>query len=501
MAGASSEASYVNIGIAEASSRPIIESEIQAVEAIGDSDEFCGLEKKECDEIMEHLKNNPGLVVKSLGPEGQIVLHVAVMAGETKKPKPPAFKPTVKGFSQAANDSDWYLALESQDCKALMSLLQENPFLLAQTGPEGWTVLHAAAHRGCLQLLDQVLDLFKDKVQFVDEMSGVKITLDELLEAKCGEFKATAGQMAWFACPRQVWAALEYSLLTFEGNFQSLTQRSDSDASQHLRDKLVEIMQGEPSKKAFESLEERYQSDKNYNFVLERKELQLHYAWENAFMLKREVVDYTKTIIDGCQELGPTESVEVLTYLFQLHNAQGQTLFHLAALDGSMMHLVPLVPQGAAYKGCLNTKDARGWTVLHYAASTGFDWILEEFLTDERVDVNTRTEVRGKMECGLTPLHLAILHNRASSVEVLLQYPKIDVHALHFRYIQCGYELQGPPKNVYTTKRKFYWSPLQLAAVMGLSDVVRTLLASEVRPTYSCTKAMCPYFLKVLNSI
>lgn len=63
-------------------------------------------------------------------------------------------------------------------------------------------------------------------------------------------------------------------------------------------------------------------------------------------------------------------------------------------------------------------KDVRGWIVLYYVVFIGFDWILEEFLMDEWVDVNIRIEVCGKMECGLMFLYLVILYNCVSSVEV-----------------------------------------------------------------------------------
>jgi len=397
----------------------------------------------------------------------------------------------VKGFSEAAADSAWYLALERQDCKALMALLEENPCLMAQTGPKGWTVLHAAAHRGCLQLLEQVRSLCDNaQLQFVDEGSGIKVAWDDLLGAKCGTFEAEAHHMAWFTCTREVWRGLRYGGIGI-GSFSG-TRQSSRDASQHMTDKLVEIMQREDVEEAFELfLKEKYQVDPDYNFVLDRKELQFHYACGQL------ALKYLGTIVDGCID-GRSEHdaqvVSLLTYLFQLHNAQGQTPLHVALAYGNFYRIWHMLPRGDARKGCLNAKDVRGWTVLHCAAATKDHFALElQVLHDERVEVNERTPAEDGdkiMEAGMTALHLAILHKDVKSVELLLQCPRTDVNALLYRCILCGYERMCEEEAGRNEFRRLYWSPLHLAAFMGQTVVVRALFRSNVRLCTSHKKGM-----------
>ena len=72
--------------------------------------------------------------------------------------------------------------------------------------------------RGCLKLIDQVFDLFKDKCRFVDEEEGIELSLQDLLKAESicrskgnfgrtyddsvneegiGEARLTAAEYAW----------------------------------------------------------------------------------------------------------------------------------------------------------------------------------------------------------------------------------------------------------------------------------------------------------------
>ena len=89
------------------------------------------------------------------------------------------------GLVEAPLRSAWSRALEWADCKQLMNLLEENPWWVVQKGKGGITVLHAAAIRGCLKLLDQVFDLFQgDDDRFVDEREGIDLSLQELCKAK-----------------------------------------------------------------------------------------------------------------------------------------------------------------------------------------------------------------------------------------------------------------------------------------------------------------------------
>ena len=139
------------------------------------------------------------------------------------------------GLVEAPLGSAWRAALYMADCKQLMELLEENPCLVVQKGKGGFTVLHAAAMRGCLKLLDQVFELFQvereptelhviyidgcwelgnedfDLIQdkdwrFVDEREGIELSLWELYKAKScygreekiGAAGLTTAELAWW---------------------------------------------------------------------------------------------------------------------------------------------------------------------------------------------------------------------------------------------------------------------------------------------------------------
>ena len=91
----------------------------------------------------------------------------------------------IVGLVKAPLGSTWLAALDNADCKQLMNLLEENPCRVVQKGKRGVTVLHAAAMRGCLKLLDQVFDLFQgDNHLFVDKTEGINLSLQEPCKAK-----------------------------------------------------------------------------------------------------------------------------------------------------------------------------------------------------------------------------------------------------------------------------------------------------------------------------
>ena len=92
------------------------------------------------------------------------------------------------GLKIENKNTEWYEALLVNDCKSLMEQLHGNGSLVVQTGYNGCTVLLAAARRGCTPLVDQVMDLFKDRAgHFItgkDQTKILRSPLHNLFQAK-----------------------------------------------------------------------------------------------------------------------------------------------------------------------------------------------------------------------------------------------------------------------------------------------------------------------------
>ena len=110
--------------------------------------------------------------------------HVDVISCERRQLASEVPMRKVVGLVEAPPGSPWLKALDSVDCKQFMNLLQVNPCQVVQKSKAGFTVVHAAAMRGCLKLLDQVFDLLEDNDRFVDEEEGIEVSLQELLKAE-----------------------------------------------------------------------------------------------------------------------------------------------------------------------------------------------------------------------------------------------------------------------------------------------------------------------------
>ena len=394
------------------------------------------------------------------------------------------------GLVEAPRGSPWSEALDSADCNQLMHLLEENPCRVVQKSKAGFTVLHAAAMRGCLKLLDQVFDLFEDNYQFVDKEEGIEVSLQELLKAETNldnaeKARLTAFELAWWSMGD--YECLEYLLegerrsgtfLSYQSKIfaSSIGSEVDDEESSPLQLLLLEVLEHHRSFLS-DRMRSSFEEDVEYNFVADCEELRFHEACKHLSVYREDHKDYIKyveAVIGGCVEKGPA----VLRYLFQHRNAQGQTPLHVALKSNFGFKLVRLIPGGELGQEnveCLNMRDSRGWTALHYASVEGNLSDLDILLEDERVDVNATVESTSgtNWECTeATPLHLAVINNNSKAVERLLQDPRTDVNALFHRIIyfddslcvsRLGYDL-------------YRWTALQLAAMAGLPEVVKVLM-------------------------
>jgi hypothetical protein len=362
--------------------------------------------------------------------------------------------------------------------------------------------------RGCLKLLDQVFDLFKDKNQFVDEEEGIEVSLQELLKAETNlenaeKGRLTAFELAWWSMgdyrcrhylvkgERQLGTFLSYQSEIFGSSTYSevYDETEVDDEKTEVDDEETEVddeetkVDGEESSSpralllgvladhrsllsdTEEYLDSKFEEDVNYNFVVDCEELRFHHACQYT----EDYLEYVKAVIGGCVEKGP----HVLKYLFQLRNAQGQTPLHAAMDHGSLARLIPGGESGENAE-CLNMRDSRGWTALHFASAQDYRKDLRELLEDGRADVNATVQ-SGSSSFGdwsqATPLHLAVINNSSKAVERLLQDPRTDVNALFHRGIRFDDSLC-----VSGFRDLNRWTALQLAAVAGLPEVVKVLM-------------------------
>jgi hypothetical protein len=124
-------------------------------------------------------------------------------------------------------------------------------------------------------------------------------------------------------------------------------------------------------------------------------------------------------------------------------------------------------PDGISNSILLNACDRRKWQLIHLII-TGFKTkeILKEVVMGKMIDVNARLP-----SSKATALHLAIYHDRPEAVKIILEIDSVDVNAILERNIVYGSKRKNGLK-----RSSRYWSPLQLAAIMGREDVVRILL-------------------------
>jgi ankyrin repeat protein len=389
---------------------------------------------------------------------------------------------------EAPPGSPWLKALDSTDCKQLMHLLEENPCRVVQKSKAGFTVLHAAAMRGCLKLLDQVFDLFKDNYQFVDKEEGIEVSLQELLKAETNLDNAekprlTAFELAWWSMG--AYKCLVYLLegerrsgtfLSYQSKIfgSSIGSEVDDEESSPLQLLLLEVLEHHRSFLS-DRMRSSFEEDVEYNFVADCEELRFHEACKHLSVYREDHKDYIKyveAVIGGCVEKGPA----VLRYLFQHRNAQGQTPLHVALNSDFGFKLVRLIPGGELGQEnveCLNMRDSRGWTALHYASVKSDLHTLKVLLRDRRVDVNATVNYGSSSfwdYSQATPLHLAVINNSSKAVERLLQDSRTDVNARFQRLIHFDDSL------CVSRKRLYSWTALQLAAMAGVPEVVKVLM-------------------------
>ena len=441
---------------------------------------------------------------------------------------------------EADVDSEWVEALESRDCKTLMQLLKENSSLVTQTALQGRTVLHVAVIQGCLQLVVQILTLFgcgleQDEFrrrysvlltakdwrcggvtawQLATEFVGTKEVNECLLFGPSLLYIKELENKEQDACAGDALRTVAADISTIDtvvlpNPFVHVTTSSTaSDPKTQLHssrhEEILQFVRGIIDKclelEHFKDLRTSFAKDEDHNFDMERTELLFHHACKFGVEDTRYELDFVRAVMDACMESGEVlQRGEVLRFLFNCRNAQGRSPLHViltsnvsdkddgirCAMDTVLKWLTEKLlerekgetrnkkgdKKSVQYaKDCVNARDAIGRTLFHVAASMESPcgtlrllstW-FEPFYKDASVNLRTGTH------WGPSALHLAILHNCPKAVHELLCDPKTDLNAMLNRAIVYGHEEKQ--------RRGSWWSPLQLAAVMGQPTITKLLL-------------------------
>lgn len=394
----------------------------------------------------------------------------------------------------AAPSSKWYKALERRDCKKLMRLMKGDQFhLVGHTAPKGRTVLHVAVVQGCWRLMEQALTVFGefDSQNFPERYSV-------LLNAKDGRWGGkTAYELARnFVGNKKIANYLQYGPRSPESATPAAEATMDTgdEPSLNCVRKIIESLLKDDNR--FAGLQASFAGDVDYNFEREEyREFFFHHACSKLGVSKAsdgtdKDIDFVKEVIRRCLTEETETGLKLLIPLFKRQNWQGRPPLHAllasgqngfdVAMKGTLVDLL-LSLNGNSYGECVNARDALGRTIIHITASMklppGERYLFNPFTlhVDKDVDkdidqgsVNFRVNSREE-NGGATALHLAILHDHPEWVQKLLYNTSTDVNAMLFRQLPFGDDgTERQPGN--------WWSPLQLAALMGQTSVVELLL-------------------------
>jgi len=194
-------------------------------------------------------------------------------------------------------------------------------------------------------------------------------------------------------------------------------------------------------------------------------------------------LDFIEAVIKECLNLETQDGgCQVLKYLFELEDPDGYVPFVLAILHQSERYLKDFLTRmrpdsNSSYSILLNACDRRKWRPIHMIVTRFTTHEILKELVKGKVDVNARLP-----SSKATALHLAIYHDRPEAVKIILEADSVDVNAILERNIVYGSKRKNGMK-----RSSRYWSPLQLAAIMGRADVVRILL-TKIGKIYDSSK-------------
>ncbi len=389
------------------------------------------------------------------------------------------------GFVEAPPQSEWWAALKRRDCQTLLHLLQGGRNLWREIDSNGRTVLHVAVMQGCSRLVNEVLR----SVNPYDD-PNTKSSVEMLRDAKdtslCGADVIAIADIVGNADVRN---------LIFEdspANNQPGGVFQVGDVN--LRNRIQQIF-GALQVGGFVSmrLQDAFEDDVDYNFVQRGQQfLCLHVACKDP-----NLVDF---LLGGMRHT-KSGGDHLLQALFELKDAQGRTLLHVAveedglgdnSRDKVMAVIVKRVLQifdevpacnDVTSQNCLNARDLGGRTPLHRAVANkrAGRAVIKVLVKHPKTHVNARWRGDNVFTGDVTALHLAVVHNNVDAAKYLLKRDTTDGD------IQCALSIKprgSLSRNDFDLilSDKKSWSALELATIMGHAHIVDAML--KVRDKY-----------------
>jgi ankyrin repeat protein len=392
------------------------------------------------------------------------------------------------GFVVASRESEWSAALKTRDCKKLLSLLQKKPRLWRKTDPNCRTVLHVAAMQGCSQLANDVLRCVKG-----NNPSDIQSSQEMLLSAKEKSLcDADAFSLAKIVGNRDIMDMINtVKSGTKLQPIPGVTMSQDAAALSRIIEVLT--MEGGKYARAAINLKEKFEHDVDYNFVESQKHLlYLHVAFKQS-----EFWDFVHAVIERTK----TRSYALLEALFNLKDAQGRTLLHVAVEEdglGDKRHDTYManavknalaifgadpVCDATVFKKCVNSRDLAGRTPLHRAVANqrAGSALINALVEHRMTDVNAiwTGDIGEQVTGNVTALHLAVWHNNFDAVKILLRKAEINREIVCTLFIEASGIQRSPNRDLERKLSGRKWTALELATIRGRVHIVKLLL--EVR--------------------
>jgi len=379
------------------------------------------------------------------------------------------------GFVVASPQSEWCAALKRRDCQTLLRLLQRKHNLWREIDSNGRTVLHVAVMQGCSRLVNEVL-------RSVNNPPNTTSSLDMLLNAKdtslCGADVFAIADIVGNTVVRD---------LIIDGLPAIIQPAEFPEADVNLSNRIQYILNSLHNGGTESALAEAFEDDVDYNFVQRQQGLlYLHVACKHAHLVGflQRLIRHTK---DGGNRL--------LQALFELKDAQGRTLLHVAVEEDGLgdnlrdRHMANIVTRALGIldeepacddvtsQNCLNARDLAGRTPLHRAVANkrAGRAVIKALLDHPMTDVNALWRRDNDESTGdVTALHLAVLHNNVDAARSLLDSPRTEGDVICKLFIKAS----GIPfKNVDEPKlSRRSWTALELATIMGQVHMVDEML-------------------------
>jgi ankyrin repeat protein len=371
-------------------------------------------------------------------------------------------------FERAPSDSEWGTAIQRNDCKTLLKLLEDNPELWKQT-VDGRSVLHVAIMQGCTELVHK-LHKSEDSSPFNDLWEYAK---DSSMQN---------------ASALDIWRIMDAG---------SAERSSDDYISAHPTSAPLgdeEDVEMSRLRKVMTSYQEPFQMDMddvNFNFDV-RSELLVHMACSRLRNLVTKKFESDPSVSDELSKivtfiskiLKELKDKNLLQKLFKQTDARGRTILQVFIaskyaianenktwVEDKFQKLLDMLPPE-----CVNARDSAGRTVLHWAVAYNSCWAVKILVESGKADLCATCKTT---HCeNVTALHLAVIYD-------------CDDCARHLLESNCNLDQMSLSMGIdisFGSHSQKKWCPLDLAIIMA-----QVKLARRMRQVKVCFTNLIPY--------